>query len=78
MLCNIKAYQSERRSQHSPSQNSPSYCTPGRLFTNGSFSIRLVAYLFTFTQNALALLTGWFRRPSTCNKWIKKKAASWV
>ena len=27
MLANIKDYQSKTASQHSPSQNSPSYCT---------------------------------------------------
>ena len=39
MLSNIKAYQSETASQHSPSQNSPSYCTLGCLFTKGSLLI---------------------------------------
>ena len=36
MLSTITAYESETVSQCSPSQNSPSYCTPGCLFTKGS------------------------------------------
>ena len=69
MLSIIKTYQSETASQHSPSQNSPSCCTPGCLFTKRSL-------LFTFTQNALALLTGWFEGPSKPTKLIKEKSVS--
>ena len=32
--------------------------------------------MFTFTQNALALLTRWFGGPSECTKSLKKKAVS--
>ena len=39
ILSNIKVYQSETASQRSHSQNSPSCCRPGCLFTNRSFSI---------------------------------------
>ena len=39
MLSNIKAYQSETESQHSPSQNCPLCCAPGCLFTKGSLLI---------------------------------------
>ena len=34
ILSNIKVYQSETASQRSHSQNSPSCCRPGCLFTN--------------------------------------------
>ena len=64
MLSNIKAYQSETASQRSPSQNCPSCCARD--------------CFFTFTQNALALLTGCFGGPSKPTKWIKMKAVSWV
>ena len=39
MLSNIKAYPSETASQRSPSQNSPTGCTPGCLFTKRSVLI---------------------------------------
>ena len=48
MLSNIKVYQSETASQHSPSQNSPSCCTPGRFFTNEFFRFYLVAVMFVY------------------------------
>ena len=61
ILSNIKAYQSETVSQHSPCQNSPSCCTLACLFAKGSLLILTSSCcLFTFTQNALALLTRWF------------------
>ena len=47
MLSNIKVYQSETASQHSPSQNSPC-CTPGRFFTNEFFRFYLVAVMFVY------------------------------
>ena len=67
MLSNIKAYQSETASHCCPSQNSPSCCTPGRLFTNGFFLILTSNCLFPLIQNALAFRTGWFGGPSKRN-----------
>ena len=73
MLSIIKSYQSE-----TGSQRSPSCCTSGCLFTKRSFVFDLqLPCLFTFTRNALVLLTGWFGGPSKPTKWIKKKPVSW-
>ena len=41
-----------------------------------SFTLLLLSCLFTLTQKALTLLTGWFGGPSKPTKLIKKKAVS--
>ena len=44
----IKAYQSETAIPHFSSQNSPSCCTPGCLFTKNRVCFWLVAVMFVY------------------------------
>ena len=76
MLSNIKAYQSKTASL---SQNSISCCAPGCLLTKTSLLILTsCCHVCLHSQDALALLTGWFGGPSKPFKRIKKRAVSWV
>ena len=78
ILSSIKAYQSVTASQHSPSQNSPSYCTLDCLFTKRSLLILTNSCMFVYTHTKCSGFTGRFGGPSKPTKWIKKKAVSLV
>ena len=58
-MSNIKAYQSETVSQRFPSQNPPSCCTLGHLFTNGSFSILASSAMFVYINTKCSGFTDW-------------------
>ena len=79
MLSKIKVYQSETASR-SLSQNSPSCCTPGCLFTKGSLLILTsrchvcLHAMFVYIHAKCSGLTGWMVWPSKPTKLIKKKA----
>ena len=75
ILSNIKAYQSETVSQHSPCLNSPSCCMPSCLFTKGLlFILTSICYVCLYSHNNLPGFTDWM----VWRVWIKKKAVSWV
>ena len=75
MLSDIKAYQSEIAGQRPPSKNYPSCCTRVVCLQRIIFDFdQQLPCLYTFRQNALSLMTGWFGGPSKFTKWIKKKS----
>ena len=58
-MSNVKAYQSETVSQRSPSQNSPSCCTAGCLFTKGSHLILTSSVMFVYIHAKCSGFTDW-------------------
>ena len=75
MLSNIKDYQSETASQHSPSQNSPSCCTHVVYLEKNYLWFWIVDAMFVYIHLKKLYWADGFESPL---KWIKKEAVSWV